>query len=138
MADDGAAQDEAVSGGPGQGMPRSLSPLPSASNVHPDPLMPVAENWCHTQVRKIFYLCVFLVLKLTIIHSIKEKDVDSVFFGMDLNIFEFYCAVMYQILMWNVSLRFLASYSYIMLWSSLLMFIYLLHFNLNTFRESSY
>ena len=51
MADDGAAQDDAVSGGLGQLMPgmRPSSPLPSASH-HPDPLMPVAENWCHTQV----------------------------------------------------------------------------------------
>ncbi|EYB81547.1 hypothetical protein Y032_0380g347 [Ancylostoma ceylanicum] len=61
MADDGSAQDESVSGGPGQGLPASSqaqparphSPLPSPSHGHPDPLMPVAENWCHTQVKVV-------------------------------------------------------------------------------------
>ncbi|CAJ0598246.1 unnamed protein product [Cylicocyclus nassatus] len=61
MADDGSAQDESVSGGPGQGLPatsqsqptRPHSPLPSPSHGHPDPLMPVAENWCHTQVKVV-------------------------------------------------------------------------------------
>ncbi|CAI4231479.1 unnamed protein product [Auanema sp. JU1783] len=54
--DDGSAQDESVSGGPGQGLPvaRPSSPMPSGSASHPsDPLMPVAENWCHTQVKVI-------------------------------------------------------------------------------------
>ena len=51
MADDGANQDDQVSGGMAQLIPglRPSSPLPSASQ-YPDPLMPVAENWCHTQV----------------------------------------------------------------------------------------
>ncbi|KAK6016564.1 MATH domain protein, partial [Ostertagia ostertagi] len=61
MVDDGSAQDESVSGGPGQGLPatsqpqatRPHSPLPSPSHGHPDPLMPVAENWCHTQVKVV-------------------------------------------------------------------------------------
>ncbi|KAK6038104.1 hypothetical protein COOONC_24391, partial [Cooperia oncophora] len=61
MVDDGSAQDESVSGGPGQGLPASSqpqatrphSPLPSPSHGHPDPLMPVAENWCHTQVKVV-------------------------------------------------------------------------------------
>ena len=52
MADDGAAQDNAVSGGQLVAGLRPSSPLPSASH-HPDPLMPVAENWCHTQVRPL-------------------------------------------------------------------------------------
>lgn len=54
---DGAAQDEAVSGGPGQSVSggRPQSPSASASNSsssssQSDAHMPVAENWCHTQV----------------------------------------------------------------------------------------
>ncbi|PAV84026.1 hypothetical protein WR25_14455 [Diploscapter pachys] len=64
VVDDGSAQDEAVSGGPGQPQiqMRPHSPLPSAShsgsssassNSHNDPLMPIAENWCHTQVKVV-------------------------------------------------------------------------------------
>ncbi|VDD86892.1 unnamed protein product [Enterobius vermicularis] len=57
---DGAAQDEAVSGGPGQSVSggRPQSPSASASNSsssssQSDAHMPVAENWCHTQVKVI-------------------------------------------------------------------------------------
>lgn len=73
MDADGAAQDEMVSDGPGQynshphqqhaavsSLIRSMSPLTSSgtstsssttsnsqSDIH---MLPVAENWCHTQV----------------------------------------------------------------------------------------
>lgn len=54
---DGAAQDESVSGGPGQAAsgvrPQSPSGSASGSSSSSSPSdahMPVAENWCHTQV----------------------------------------------------------------------------------------
>ncbi|GMT18075.1 hypothetical protein PFISCL1PPCAC_9372 [Pristionchus fissidentatus] len=50
--DDGSAQDESVSGGPGQLASGRLSPLSSIYNGS-DPCLPVAENWCHTQVKVI-------------------------------------------------------------------------------------
>lgn len=50
--DDGSAQDESVSGGPGQLASGRLSPLSSIYNGN-DPCLPVAENWCHTQVKVI-------------------------------------------------------------------------------------
>ncbi|CAI2347560.1 unnamed protein product [Caenorhabditis sp. 36 PRJEB53466] len=46
--------DEVVSSGSAQAMAahgRSMSPSPSMS--HGDPLLPVAENWCHTQVKVV-------------------------------------------------------------------------------------
>lgn len=59
MDADGSAQDESVSGGPGQAAisgSRAQSPSASASGssststTPTDVHMPVAENWCHTQV----------------------------------------------------------------------------------------
>lgn len=53
---DGAAQDESVSVGPGQssvtsGRAQSPSASASGSTASPSDIhMPVAENWCHTQV----------------------------------------------------------------------------------------
>ncbi|GMS89137.1 hypothetical protein PENTCL1PPCAC_11312, partial [Pristionchus entomophagus] len=49
--DDGSAQDESVSGGPGQMASGRLSPLSIYNGS--DPCLPVAENWCHTQVKVI-------------------------------------------------------------------------------------
>jgi len=71
MDADGAAQDELVSDGPGQygasgsglgsSLMRALSPLSSAaassgmssSSVQLEQMLPVAENWCHTQVKVV-------------------------------------------------------------------------------------
>ncbi|VDM20364.1 unnamed protein product [Wuchereria bancrofti] len=62
MDADGSAQDESVSGGPGQAAisgSRAQSPSASASGssststTPTDVHMPVAENWCHTQVKVI-------------------------------------------------------------------------------------
>lgn len=77
MDTDGAAQDEMVSDGPGQynthqhhaavsSLIRSMSPLTSSgtstsssttSNSQTDiHMLPVAENWCHTQVFFLYNL----------------------------------------------------------------------------------
>ncbi|CAJ0931022.1 unnamed protein product, partial [Mesorhabditis belari] len=57
MADDGSPQEDLVSGGPGSanqgGFYRASSPLPSHSGSLGDLMMPVAENWCHTQVKVV-------------------------------------------------------------------------------------
>ncbi|CAI58651.1 Speckle-type POZ protein homolog [Caenorhabditis elegans] len=49
----GMGNDEVVSSGSGNSAHgRSISPSPSSAS-HGDPLLPVAENWCHTQVKVV-------------------------------------------------------------------------------------
>ncbi|PIC38716.1 hypothetical protein B9Z55_010629 [Caenorhabditis nigoni] len=49
----GMINDEVVSSGSGSSAQgRSISPCPSTAS-HGDPLLPVAENWCHTQVKVV-------------------------------------------------------------------------------------
>uniref|UniRef100_A0A1I7TNM9 Protein roadkill n=2 Tax=Caenorhabditis tropicalis TaxID=1561998 RepID=A0A1I7TNM9_9PELO len=50
--DVGMINEEVVSSGSSSAHGRSISPCPSTAS-HGDPFLPVAENWCHTQVKVI-------------------------------------------------------------------------------------
>ncbi|VDN28784.1 unnamed protein product [Gongylonema pulchrum] len=83
MDADGSAQDESVSGGPGQansGSSRAQSPSASAtgsSTTQNDVHTPVAENWCHTQVRldeeSKDYLSLYLLLVQCAKNEVRAK-----------------------------------------------------------------
>ncbi|VDP21510.1 unnamed protein product, partial [Onchocerca flexuosa] len=87
MDADGSAQDESVSGGPGQAAisgSRAQSPSASASGssststTPTDVHMPVAENWCHTQNFRLDeeskdYLSLYLLLVQCAKNEVRAK-----------------------------------------------------------------